>query len=210
MIYSRFGSPVFLVVDGNVEKGEIDVVFQNEDESIQDKVKKTYIYELKAEDGFAEIVRAIEEAHKRIRVCNEYLRDYIQIHFNHDMEYSAEVLAKYVVGQGTIALLDIEAMLLYRNENVENVESLESDVEFDLLHWESDQVVRKSLGYFKKVDWSKFLEGNYSWYRNHYRCVCSHEWEDEWSCMCNDKCPICNTEIEPYKSEFISDERKAG
>jgi hypothetical protein len=29
---------------------------------------------------------------------------------------------------------------------------------------------------------------------------CRQEWEDEWSCMCNDRCPVCNREIEPYAS----------
>ena len=40
-------------------------------------------------------------------------------------------------------------------------------------------------------------------YRNHYRCICGHEWTDEWDCTCNDRCPKCNTEIEPYDSEEL-------
>src|SRR5690242_16070565 len=45
---------------------------------------------------------------------------------------------------------------------------------------------------------------------NYYRCPgnlehrTQHEpleWSDEWSCQCNDKCPQCNAEIEPYESE---------
>jgi len=44
---------------------------------------------------------------------------------------------------------------------------------------------------------------------NYYRCPgdldyreqhASCEWQDEWSCACNDKCSICNAEIEPYES----------
>lgn len=27
------------------------------------------------------------------------------------------------------------------------------------------------------------------------------EWDDTWCCACNDKCPSCNAEIEPYKVE---------
>lgn len=38
-------------------------------------------------------------------------------------------------------------------------------------------------------------------YLNLYRCVCGHEWKDTWDCVCNDRCPMCNTEIEPYESE---------
>ena len=39
---------------------------------------------------------------------------------------------------------------------------------------------------------------------NHYRCPDDGtEWSDEWSCTCNDRCPTCNKEIEPYESEEI-------
>jgi hypothetical protein len=37
-------------------------------------------------------------------------------------------------------------------------------------------------------------------YLNKYR-HCGQEWEDRWSCACNDKCPVCDKEIEPYESE---------
>jgi hypothetical protein len=37
---------------------------------------------------------------------------------------------------------------------------------------------------------------------NRYRHCC-REWEDRWSCACNDHCPICGKEIEPYASEEI-------
>lgn len=29
---------------------------------------------------------------------------------------------------------------------------------------------------------------------------CRQEWRDVWSCTCDDRCPICNCEIEPYAS----------
>src|SRR6266705_3598947 len=39
---------------------------------------------------------------------------------------------------------------------------------------------------------------------NHYQCPDDGtEWTDRWSCACNDKCPTCNKEIEPYESEEI-------
>lgn len=49
-------------------------------------------------------------------------------------------------------------------------------------------------------------------YLNHY--VCNHvnslnegeagaQWDDVWNCMCNDKCPVCNHEIEPYESDEV-------
>ena len=37
-------------------------------------------------------------------------------------------------------------------------------------------------------------------YLNQYRCpYCKTEWEDVWDCGCNDRCPDCNKEIEPYE-----------
>lgn len=41
-------------------------------------------------------------------------------------------------------------------------------------------------------------------YLNQYR-HCGIEWEDTWSCACNDRCPVCNKEIEPYKSELTTE-----
>ena len=43
-----------------------------------------------------------------------------------------------------------------------------------------------------------------TWFRNHYECpVCGTIWTDEWDCQCNDRCPKCNAEIEPYDSVEI-------
>ena len=41
-------------------------------------------------------------------------------------------------------------------------------------------------------------------FRNDYQCVCGCEWSDVWSCQCNDRCPKCNREIEPYASEDLT------
>ena len=38
---------------------------------------------------------------------------------------------------------------------------------------------------------------------NHYT-HCGTEWEDVWSSKCNDRCPVCNAEIEPYASDDIT------
>ncbi|NJA07803.1 hypothetical protein HC024_19005 [Methylococcaceae bacterium WWC4] len=44
-------------------------------------------------------------------------------------------------------------------------------------------------------------------YLNRYRCPCCQtEWEDVWDCGCNDRCPDCNKEIEPYESALIEGE----
>ena len=43
------------------------------------------------------------------------------------------------------------------------------------------------------------------WYINHYYCeTCNIHWDDEWDCMCNDRCPKCNKEIQPYASDDIT------
>ena len=43
-------------------------------------------------------------------------------------------------------------------------------------------------------------------FHNYYKCSeCGEEWEDEWDYTCNDRCPNCGAEIEPYKSEDIEE-----
>lgn len=43
-------------------------------------------------------------------------------------------------------------------------------------------------------------------FTNYYRCDnCEEEWSDTWSSMCNDRCPKCDTETEPYDSDETSD-----
>ena len=52
---------------------------------------------------------------------------------------------------------------------------------------------------------------------NHYRCahigtpdeglMRVSEWTDEWSCACNDRCPLCNAEVEPYHSDDLTAEK---
>lgn len=43
------------------------------------------------------------------------------------------------------------------------------------------------------------------WYENFYECsVCGTKWADEWSCMCNDRCPHCDVETQPSSSVDLS------
>ena len=35
------------------------------------------------------------------------------------------------------------------------------------------------------------------WFRKHHTCPCGTDWWDEWDCLCNDRCPNCDAEIEP-------------
>ncbi|TXG96149.1 MAG: hypothetical protein E6R08_10275 [Nevskiaceae bacterium] len=37
---------------------------------------------------------------------------------------------------------------------------------------------------------------------NEYHCThCGHEWEDEWTCACDDECPNCGAVMTPLDSE---------
>lgn len=39
-------------------------------------------------------------------------------------------------------------------------------------------------------------------FRNYYLCPNDGtRWHDDWKHLCNDRCPVCNTEIEPYFNE---------
>lgn len=43
------------------------------------------------------------------------------------------------------------------------------------------------------------------WYENRYNCSeCNTSWTDEWSCMCNDRCPECDCETQPTSSIDLS------
>lgn len=39
---------------------------------------------------------------------------------------------------------------------------------------------------------------------NHYTCAdCGEEWQDQWSCGCDDDCPACGTTMTPHTSEEV-------
>lgn len=42
---------------------------------------------------------------------------------------------------------------------------------------------------------------------NRYSCpACGHEWEDRWSCACNDQCVVCRRkDVEPTASEDLNE-----
>ena len=46
-----------------------------------------------------------------------------------------------------------------------------------------------------------------AWYRNHYHCGdCGIDWEDEWSCCCDDECPECGSRHwSPEASEDLTE-----
>jgi hypothetical protein len=44
-----------------------------------------------------------------------------------------------------------------------------------------------------------------AWYLKFYQCSeCGTKWTDEWSCACNDRCPKCRAETEPYDDEDLT------
>jgi hypothetical protein len=44
------------------------------------------------------------------------------------------------------------------------------------------------------------------WMRNNYACDCGEEWQDEWSCGCDDECPRCGSDVSPDESEELPSE----
>lgn len=54
------------------------------------------------------------------------------------------------------------------------------------------------------------LEGKYeqgAWYLKQYQCTeCGETWEDEWDCLCDDRCPSCGAAMEPQSWEEVKRE----
>jgi hypothetical protein len=45
------------------------------------------------------------------------------------------------------------------------------------------------------------------WYEKNHLCPrCATEWMDEWSCACNDRCPMCHLESSPVSSRDLGRE----
>ncbi len=49
------------------------------------------------------------------------------------------------------------------------------------------------------------IEAPVTWYINFYKCDgCGCVWDDAWSCMCEDECPVCHLAFSPYKSDDLT------
>lgn len=42
-----------------------------------------------------------------------------------------------------------------------------------------------------------------AWYIKSYTCDCGCYWDDEWDCLCNDRCPDCDAECEVADDSYI-------
>lgn len=41
-------------------------------------------------------------------------------------------------------------------------------------------------------------------YLNYYHCnECNVDWEDEWSCMCDDECPSFGSDVSPHDADEL-------
>src|ERR1019366_7394369 len=47
------------------------------------------------------------------------------------------------------------------------------------------------------------------WFRKHHSCPCGTDWWEEWDCLCNDRCPTCDAEIEPGEHAAIPGAKSA-
>lgn len=52
-------------------------------------------------------------------------------------------------------------------------------------------------------DNQRAFEEDKAWFENHYRCDCGQEWDDQWSCTCDDDCPSCGATCSPRNSAEI-------
>lgn len=78
---------------------------------------------------------------------------------------------------------------------------------------ETDEEIVSDMAFYEVVESApidvvnKLLEDNADTTRhrveNHYECCCGTTWIDTWDCACNDKCPKCNREVEPVKSNDL-------
>ena len=61
--------------------------------------------------------------------------------------------------------------------------------------------IEKQIDYIEK----NLIEGEEEHlYLNYYCCSdCEIEWDDEWSCQCDDECPGCGKSYSPYESDRI-------
>lgn len=71
-------------------------------------------------------------------------------------------------------------------------------------------VTRADLAAFGDLD--KDSAGNPCVWLNEYRCdggvdepTHDDEWDDRWSCQCDDQCPTCGRSVSPHTSTFIAD-----
>ena len=82
MIHSRFGTPVFKVISGNLETSEIDVIFycgKDKDGNHKLETSKTYMFELRADDGIIEIEKAINGDYPITQEqCEQFYNQYCQ------------------------------------------------------------------------------------------------------------------------------------
>jgi hypothetical protein len=109
------------------------------------------------------------------------------------------------------------AQLEYKPDNVV-VEIRDYDVEGD---WDEDNIsckvdhegcrYQEMIFPIEEIDLGsekKELTDEPIKYINYYRCPdCNIEWQDEWSCACDDECPVCAISYSPYMSVDINKEK---
>ena len=50
-----------------------------------------------------------------------------------------------------------------------------------------------------------------AWYIKYYECSkCGELWQDEWDCLCDDRCPVCNTSMEILDFAEINEGKPKG
>jgi hypothetical protein len=96
--------------------------------------------------------------------------------------------------QGTTTAATISRLISL----AENLDNSGNGREAEEIH----KILRRHVG-VKKISSDISSKVEYK-FRNFYECPdCKVKWQDEWDSMCNDRCPKCDKEIQPYASEDI-------
>ena len=85
-----------------------------------------------------------------------------------------------------------------------NGDSTAIDEMFTLL-LKQDNTREIIVGYLPEHEHEKFNSDKDEtlWFRNQYACKCGHEWEDDYECACDDRCPNCRTTVSPHWSQEL-------
>ena len=96
-------------------------------------------------------------------------------------------------------LSDEEAAELFRWLSEKEWENWDEQMKADSQSGRLDLLVRKAVEQEAKGPLNVVPENEFL---NYYKCPDDGtEWTMIWSCMCDDRCPKCNSEIEPYMSQ---------
>lgn len=98
--------------------------------------------------------------------------------------------------------VDLDVIFTENGKYSDREEETEIDEDTFLYTWEGSTADRERVNQVFEIAEKARLKDDELVFRNYYKCPYDgHEWVMDWPNPCNDRCPICNREIEPYKTE---------